>query len=413
MAHKKISEQRAEALKSANDLVDGAKAGGRDLTADELTEVQGYVDAVKAFDVQLEAAAKSADVTAALLGLAPSGHKAGDEKSDDAPRTLGEHFVKHAGSRLAETKGVRGASTTAPEFKAATDTQVVGSVFGATLTTIDRTVVQAPRTRLTIADLLGKGTISGNAISYFIEAGIEGAFTTVAEGGAKPQLHIVDPTLATDALKKIAGFIKLSDEMIEDLDFIVSEINGRLVYELARFEENQVLSGNGVGTNVLGLLNRSGVQSLARGTVASGDSAADTLFRAITATSTGSGLDADGIVINPLDYQTLRLAKDGNGQYYGGGFFAGQYGSGTMQDQPPVWGLRTVVTTAVPVGTAVVGAFSQSATLYRKGGVRVESTNSHDKDFTNNLVTVRAEERVALAMRKPAGLVKVTLTPAP
>src|SRR5690606_19940457 len=238
----------------------------------------------------------------------------------------------------------KGASVAAPEFKAASDTHVTtGTAMTPLLTEYDRTIVRAVRPRLTIADLLGQGTLSGNAISYLVEGALEGAYTTVAEAGAKPQLHIVDPTWQTDSLKKIAGFIKLSDEMIEDLDFLVSEIDGRLRYELARFEETQILNGNGTGSNVLGLLNRSGIQTEARGTAASGDTAADTIFRAITKVSTGSGLDAAGIVIPPLDYQSLRLQKDGNGQYFGGGFFAGQYGSGTLQDQPPLWGLRTIV----------------------------------------------------------------------
>ena len=155
------------------------------------------------------------------------------------------------------------------------------------------------------------------------------------------------------------------------------------------------------------LLNRSGIQTE---TVSAAGDEADALFRAITKVSTATGLTADGILISPADYQKLRLSKDSNGQYFGGGFFSGQYGQGGVQEQPPLWGLRTVVSPAVSVGTAVVGAFTQGATVYRKGGVRVESTNSHASDFTSNLVTIRAEERLALAVRKPAAFVKVTLT---
>ena len=149
-----------------------------------------------------------------------------------------------------------------------------------------------------------------------------------------------------------------------------------------------------------------------RGNAASGESVADVLFRATTAIETASGFPADGIVINPSDYQSLRLAKDANNQYFGGGFFTGQYGNGGILEKPPVWGLRTVVTPAVAAGTALVANFSQAATLYRKGGVRVESTNSHSDDFTNNLVTTRAEARLALAVRRPLAFAKVTLTPA-
>lgn len=65
---------------------------------------------------------------------------------------------------------------------------------------------------------------------------------------------------------------------------------------------------------------------------------------------------------------------------------------------------------AVPANTAVVGAFGTAATVYRKGGVRVESTNSHSDDFTNNLITTRIEERVALAVRNPSAFVNVTLS---
>lgn len=406
-----LKDVRAAALKTAQDIVNGAKASSRELTDDERTAVSAKMAEIEALDVKIKAAKDSADL---MARLGAAGQRA-DEKSgnDGQARSLGEWFVKNCAQQLADAKGMKGASVAAPEFKAATDTHVTtGAAMTPLLTEYDRTIVQAVRPRLTIADLLGQGTLSGNAISYLVEGALEGAYTTVAEAGAKPQLHIVDPTWQTDSLKKIAGFIKLSDEMIEDLDFLVSEIDGRLRYELARFEETQILNGNGTGSNVLGLLNRSGIQTETRGTAASGDTAADTIFRAITKVSTGAGLDADGIVVHPLDYQALRLQKDSNGQYFGGGFFAGQYGSGTLQDQPPLWGLRTIVTAAIAQGTALVGAFSQAATLYRKGGVRVESTNSHASDFTSNLVTVRAEERVGLAVRRPAGLVKATLTPA-
>lgn len=410
-----LKEQRAAALKAAQDIVAKAKTEGRDLSADEITTVEAKTAEVKELDGKIERAEKSASLIASVGGMSPE-EKAPSAAAVEAAKSLGDHFVKHVGSRLRELKGDGGLPSnltlSAPEFKAATDTQVTtGSVYGPVLTQVDRTIIQAVRPRLVVADLLSQGTISGNAISYFVEGALEGAFTTVAEAGVKPQLHVVDPTAVTDSLKKIAGWTKFSDEMLEDLDFIVTEINNRLLYELAKFEEAQILNGNGTGSNLLGLLNRSGIQTEARGTTASGDTVADTIFRAITKVGTGSGLDADGLVINPADYQGLRLAKDANDQYYGGGYFVGAYGNGGLSEQPNVWGLRTVITPAIAAGTVLVGAFAQAATLYRKGGVRVESTNSHASDFTSNLVTMRVEERVALAVRRPSGLVKTTITP--
>ena len=193
--------------------------------------------------------------------------------------------------------------------------------------------------------------------------------------------------------------------MLDDLDFVVSEINTRLMYQLALVEEAQVLNGNGEGTNLLGVLNRSGVQT--SNTDAAG--LADTIFEAMTKIENATGYTADGLLINPSDYEALRLSKDATGQYYGGGFFAGQYGQGGIVEQPPVWGLRTVVSPAVAIGSPVVGAFTLGGTVYRKGGVRTEATNADAEDFTKGLVTVRATERLALAVRRPSAFVKITV----
>lgn len=402
-----LKQQREAALKAAREIAEKAKGESREMTAEEIAEVDQHLAKADDLEKQIKAADESQARMKRLAEITdPEADEAG---STTQAKSLGEHFVKTVGDRLVESKANGGRfSVAAPEFKAATDTQLVGTTFNPALTQYDTNIVQGLRRRLQIADLLSQGTISGNAITYYVEGALEGDFTTVAEGAAKPQIHYADPTAVTEALKKIAAFIKESDEMIEDLPFLVSAINNRLLYNLALFEENQVLNGNGTGTNLLGLMNRSGVQLLGATTDAKAGNA-DQIFKAMTSVTTGSGLDADGIVIHPTDYQTFRLNKDANGQYYGGGYFQGQYGEGGVQEQPPLWGLRTVVTPAIAAGTVLVGAFRQSSTLYRKGGVRVESTNSEGNDFTTNKVTVRAEERVALAARVPAGLVKVTL----
>lgn len=395
-----LIEQRNDLVTAAKDIVSKARDEQRELTDEENTLLETKTAEIGGVDKQI----KGKTLVDSVTSLTTS--EVRTEKQHALAKTLGDHFVQHAKARLGSLRDEGSTTIAAPEFKVATDTQVIGTAFTPALTEFDRTVVQGVRPRMVVADLLGSGTISGNAISYFVEAALEGAFTTVAEAGAKPQLHVVDPTAVTDSLKKIAGFIKFTDEMVEDLDFYVSEINGRLLYELARFEEQQLLNGAGTGSTVLGILNRSGIQTETGATKADN---ADAVFRAMTKVSTGSGLDADGIVINPTDYQAFRLKTDANGQYYGGGFFAGEYGGGTLTAQPPLWGLRTVVTPAIAAGTILVGAYAQAATVYRKGGVRVESTNSHASDFTSNLITTRAEERIALAVRRPAGFVKLTL----
>lgn len=403
------NERRDELVKQARELAEKAAAEGRALTTEESDTIENCLTEVKSIAATQAAEVKSKLIMSQLDAMAKDAGPV-EQAADDAPATsLGEHFVKSVHGRLVEIKGRSGASVAAPEFKAAGDThQVTGWTAGAPfLTDYDRTIVQALRIRLTVADLLSSGSISGNAVSYLVEGAMEGDFTTVAEGAAKPQIHFVNPTQVTDALKKIAGYIKVTDEFLEDAPFLMSEINNRLLYQLSYFEEQQLLNGDGAGQNVQGLLNRSGIQTEAPAKI--GDNA-DSVFKAITKIERNSGYPADGLVINPVDYEVFRLSKDANKQYLGGGLFEGQYGVGGFSVQPPLWGLRTVVTPAIAAGTVLVGAFQMASTLYRKGGVRVEATNSHASDFTSNLVTIRAEERIALAVRQPLGFCKLTLS---
>lgn len=385
------------------------KAKDGTITDDEVKQATDLLDELSQVKEQIKLQDDSKSLLAALADIDPEGEQEKQEKSkEDQPRTPGEWFVKHVGKDMVAKKGISNATFSAPEFKAATDPQSSPEDLSVYNTLFDRTIVREYRRRLVLADLLGSGTLTNNtAVTYLVEGAlVEGGFETVAEGGTKPQMHFADPTMRTDGLKKIAGILKFTDEMVEDFGFLVSEINNRGLYLLGLAEEAQLLNGDGTGNNVEGLLNRSGIQTEAS---ASSEDNPDAIFRAATKVATATGLTADAVVINPADYQDLRLRKDGNGQYFGGGFFQGEYGNGGIMEDPPIWGMRTVVTPMVPVGTVIVGALRQAATVYRKGGIRIESTNSHSDDFANNLITTRIEERVGLAVRVPAAVVKVTL----
>lgn len=401
-----LKEKLAALQKSLLDIK--AAAEGREFTDAEMVDIE----AKSAEAVELKATIERQQKGDALIAAIGGTVVVEDVQETVQAKSLGEHAANTLGSKLKGRRGERIAESST-EFKAATDTHVTGGAagsLGAALTTVDTRLVEGVRRRLTIEDLLGSETISGSALTYFVEGALEGAPTTVGENGQKPQIHFANPTPVTEALTKVAAFIKESDEIVEDLPWLVSSINGRLTYQLGIFIEDQLLNGNGTGTNVRGLLNRVGIQTE---TAADNTDNADALFRAMTKVSTGSGFEADGIVINPVDYQALRLSKDANGQYFGGGFFSGQYGNGVIQEQPPLWGLRTVVTPAIAAGTVLVGAFAQSSSAISKSGIAVEATNSHDDDFTNNRITIRAERRLTLAVRRPAGLVKVTLSSTP
>lgn len=400
---KSIVDQRAEVLADAQ-----AKLADPSCTASDLASAKAQLDQVRQWDDIISASAAADQL------MAPAKNGPGVQSiSQDGPLSLGEHFVKHAHERLLAIKGLPGASVGAPEWirgKAASDPQVVGGALpsGLGVPQFDTTVVEGFR-RATVDDILGQGTVSGSSITYFVEGAAEGAVTPVSESSQKPQLHYAYTTV-TDTLSKVAGFIKISDEMLEDVPFLVSEINGRLIYDLSIVREGQYLDGTGTPPAIKGLMRRSDVQTETGSSTADN---VDSVFRAIMKVQTGSGLAADAIVLNPADYEAFRLLKDANGVYQAGGPWVGNYGQGVtpgVLEYPALWGLRTVVTTAIAAKKVLVGAFKQAATRYTKGGVRVDSTNSNEDDFENNRITIRAEQRIGLAVRKPTAFVIDTLS---
>jgi HK97 family phage major capsid protein len=124
---------------------------------------------------------------------------------------------------------------------------------------------------------------------------------------------------------------------------------------------------------------------------------ADHIYEAI-ATAERAFLPADTVVIHPEDWADLRLMKDDNLNYIGGSPFSNT-GSNPGES---LWGRRVVVTTAITPGTALVGAFGTAAQVFRRGGLTVEATNSHDDWFKTDMVAIRAEIRVGLNVIRPA-----------
>lgn len=396
-----LIEKRAAAIKAARDAQTIMEKAGADVTDEQIKAAEEAVAEVKGLDQRIASVQAAKSLAAGLSDLTEER----EERTEVGGKGIGGQFVSQM---LKAGRTLKSAGTFVADVKANTDTQVVGGntgSYGPLVTDIDRTFVLPHRERLVVADLMGSGSVSGTAITYPVFGALEGATGFVAEGTAKPQLHVANPTWQTDALSEVAGWFKITDDMAEDLPYVVSEIQSTAVYDLQAKEEAALLKGDGSAPNLRGLLNRSGIQTLSKGD----GTVADALFKAITLVSRATDFSADALVINPADYETLRLNKDGNGQYYGGGYFSGQYGNGTVLANPNVWGLRTVVTSAVKVGEAVVGAFN-TAKVFRKGALKVESTNSHVDDFTNDLITIRLRERLGLQVKYPAAFVKVDVS---
>ena len=360
--------------------------------SEDADALQSAIDEYKA----AEAAKKSADEAAQLIKSLDNTTTTQKEATVETPKTLGDFALKSLDLTAMRAGAARSAGTDFG-FKTYTDAQTSQQILETSQQVVDTAVRD-----LAVRNLFGAETITGNALKYFILGAREDnsapAPGTVSEGGAKPQFHIVESS-ATVTLQKIAGWFYETDELLEDNAFLKSALDARGLFELdARIEAylvSTLLGTSGIGTATY---------------THGGTCSADDVFKAIMKVKTDSGLNADAIIIHPTDYQTIRLAKDQVYQYYGGGSFYGPYGNGNLTLQPGLWGLNTVVTSAVSQGTVLVGSFKQGASIITKanGGARLEvHTGDHD-DAIYNRVTVVVEERLGLAVRRPKAFVKIT-----
>jgi HK97 family phage major capsid protein len=377
-------KERFEAAKTALAEVKSAVEAG-EKSADDL---QSAIAEFESAHAQIKAAEEAENL---IKGLeVPKNEKADKEMEEIImPKNLGDHFVNF----VKESQHGKKFDLAAPVFvKAATDTQTspAGAVDFAT--TFDKNVVTGARTPLVIRDLFGAEQISGSTLVYLVEGAIQGAPAVTAEGNEKPQVHFADPTPKTVSLAKVACHIKESDEYINDFPFLASAINGRLLYELGLVEQGKLVTD---------LLGTSGIQTGTYAATGTATDIADAILQAAMDVQAQTGFAADAIAMNPADWYILRTGKYNNGTYYGGGYFG-------EQSIPNIWGIPVCVSASITSGTVVVGAFKTCASVVTNGGVSVEAVNTNEDDFVKNLMTIRAEERLALAVRRPAGFKKLT-----
>lgn len=354
--------------------------------AETLEEVKKIGEAIEAEKMREKLIAEKQAALDALKGEEGNAGKKGEE-----PRTLGEFAAKNL-DLSAMRAGASKSAGTGYGFKVATDPHV-----STPMQVVEQRVIDTTLRSLDIRNLFGAETISGTSIKYFVLGATEGAPATVAENAPKPQFHV--PYASKDAsLQKIAGWYYETDELLEDNAFLASSIDNRGLFELDNAVEGYLMTTLG------------GTSGILTPTITATSVTADDLFKAAMSVKSASQYDADAIVINPVDYQILRLAKDGNQQYYGGGYFTPAYtGAGAPQLIPGLWGMNTVVSASTTAGTAYVGAFRAGGSVITKAGegVRVEVVTGDHDDRTHNRVTVIVEERLLLAVRVPSAFAKV------
>ncbi|MCR8932801.1 MULTISPECIES: phage major capsid protein [unclassified Pseudomonas] len=260
------------------------------------------------------------------------------------------------------------------------------------------------RQELRIRDLLTTVPVSGQNYTYFKENLHTRGAAPVAEGGLKPTSNVTFTT-QTDRVKKIAVWMPVTDEALDDVPQLMAYLQELLRYDLKLEEERQILKGDGTGENLNGLMTQATVYNAEL--TKAGDTAIDLVRRAIYQVRKQSMLSADGIVMTELDWMNIELQKDGENRY----LFANLQGLVT----PVLWGRPVVTSDSVDEGDADTGGeflvanFARSSVLFDRMSFLFKMGLINDQ-FIKNERALLVEERLGLGVRRREGLVKGRFT---
>ena len=285
--------------------------------------------------------------------------------------------------------------------------------------TIQRDPIVTPPTRTKrVRDLFPTRTTTAAVIEYFRQLGFTSTgggtnnASSVAERvgnafGAKPQSGMT--FVGEQApVRTLAHWEAAHRNVLADEPQLRSIIDNELMYGLRLLEDDQILNGDGNGENLRGVLQTAGIQDYSWSEGAAlpvTDSKADAIRRAATL-SFLSYYEPTGVVMHPNDWEDIELTKDANGQYLVAVSVA-------MGGEPKIWRLPIIDTPAIAEGTALVGAFGTGAQLYDREQASIRISEQHADFFVRNAIVVLAEQRLALAVKRPEAFVKVTFDNAP
>ncbi|MDW9619198.1 phage major capsid protein [Sinorhizobium meliloti] len=318
----------------------------------------------------------------------------GGGKKTTSEKSIGEQFVEDQGvkdwAQSSPSKGKADVRFKATITSATTDT--AGAAGAAVETTRLPGILALPQRRLTVRDLISPGRMDGNALEYVRETGFTNSAAPVAETAAKPESDLKFDLVTTSA-KVIAHWMKASRQILDDFSQLRSIIDQRLLYGLAYVEEGQLLNGDGTGQNLHGIIPQA--TAYAAAFTPDAPTAIDTL-RLAQLQAALAEYPATGHVMHPTDWARIELEKDTTGRYI--------IGNPQGMIGPTLWGLPVVATQAIAVDKFLTGAFRLGAQLFDRWDARVEAGFVND-DFIKNLVTILAEERLALAVYRPEAFI--------
>lgn len=389
-----------------------AGAAGAMLMAGEIdgTAIMKALDGV---EKNMEKMSEKATAEIANLGKVSTETKTAIENLGVEQRTLADRLLQLEQKQSAQpdappadetfgaqfTKSTQFENFVKQDGRVKTRVEVKNTVTNAVANTFSErrpSIIEGAFRVFTLEDLMAKLPTQANAIEWIRESVFTNGAAEVAEGTAKPQSSITF-TPGTMPISTVAHWIKISRQLAMDNAALAAYINRRMIYGVNLRAENQIIAGNGANPNISGLTNAGnftphGYTAASMTALGLANNRFDVIGKMI-GDCVASDNPADVIILNTVDWWTLRLQKDGTGRY-----LLGDPGDNVV---PMLFGVPVVASSAMPVGKVWVGSLQQAATLWYREGVALDLSDSDGDNFTSNLITIRAERRLAVTVEKP------------
>jgi HK97 family phage major capsid protein len=379
-AHDKVKEIAEKALAEAK------KTG----QATEETKVKADEALTKMGEAKTELDARLTEIEQKMArpgGAAPNEMK-----------TLGETFVDNDQVKaLMGSSSKRGAVSVGIETKAILSaTGTWGSTVSPTnsLVTADRQgMVALPMRPMTVRQLIAPGQTGSNAIEYVVQTSLTNNAAVVAENTTKPVSDMAFD-LRSASVRTIAHTVKASRQILDDAPMLRSFIDSQMRYGLEYAEEAELLYGDNTGQHLNGIVTQATAYSAPF--AVTGETAIDRIRLAILQASLAL-LPPDGTVLHPTDWAKIEMVKDGMGRYL--------IGDPQGNIQPRLWSLPVAPSMAMTAGTFLTGAFKTAAQIFDRMAIEVLLSTEDQDNFVKNMITIRAEERMVLAVYRPTAFI--------
>lgn len=261
-------------------------------------------------------------------------------------------------------------------------------------------IVGLQRQQLRVRDLLTPGRTDGNSIEYAYQTARTNAAAATAEGAQKPESNYTWE-VANAPVRTIAHWVPVSRQAMDDIPQLESLIDGELRYGLDDVEDAELLLGDGTGQHLNGLYTQATAYSQPAGVSVTGETRIDRLRLAILQVELAD-YAPDGIVLHPTSWANIELTKDSANGY----IFANPQGMAG----PILWGRPVVPTKRIGATNFLTGNFKLAGQIFDRMDTEVRISDQDRDNFIKNMLTVRAEKRLALVVRRPGALVKGSLT---